>query len=172
MMTIKEIADKCGVSKTTVQRSIKDLNVSPYKFKNKYVFDDETADKIIRYILPNYEEVSICGENETDCTTPQQTNTKEKKIETTATETATNRTESQQLIEMLRKQLEEKDNYIKDLSAKLDTQMEINKLQSQNIAFLNKSLEERRTALEVSADIPKEEAKEEKKSFFQRLFGL
>lgn len=160
MMTIKEIADKCGVSKTTVQRSIKELGVSPYKFKNKYVFDDETSDKIIRYILPTYEDISICGDGATDCTTPQQNDTKDEKIESTAT----NRTESQQLIEMLRKQLEEKDNYIKDLSAKLDTQMEINKLQSQNIAFLNKSLEERRTALE--------NPKEEKKSFFQRLLGL
>jgi hypothetical protein len=168
MKTVKEIADKCGVSKTTVQRSIKELGISPYQHKNRYVFDDETADKIIEYIIPNFKEVSICGDNESDCNTAKQNDTKEKKIETTETENATNRTESQQLIEILRKQLEEKDNYIKDLSAKLDTQMEINKLQSQNIAFLNKSLEDRRKEDIETAETPKEESK----SFFQRLFGL
>lgn len=165
MMTIKEIAEKCGVSKTTVQRSIKELNVSAYQYKNRYVFDDETADKIVRYILPNYEEVAKCGEIETNQNESQQIAPKEEKTATIETETAPNRTESQQLIELLKKQLEEKDLYIKDLSAKLDTQMEINRLQSQNIAFLNKTLEEKRLPIE-------ETPKEEKKSFFQRLFNL
>lgn len=165
MMTIKEIAEKCGVSKTTVQRSIKELNVSAYQYKNRYVFDDETADKIVRYILPNYEEIANCGDFETNRNETKQIAPKEEKNATTATETAPNRTESQQLIELLKKQLEEKDLYIKDLSAKLDTQMEINRLQSQNIAFLNKTLEEKRLPIE-------ETPKEEKKSFFQRLFNL
>lgn len=163
-MTIKEIADKCGVSKTTVQRSIKELGVSAYKYKNKYVFDDETADKILRYILPNYNDVSICDDVATERTAPQQNEPKSEKIETTATENATNRTESQQLIEMLRNELAEKDSHIKELSAMLQNQIEINNLQTQNIAFLTKSLEEKRMQIEESP-------KEEKKSLFRRLFG-
>lgn len=179
MKTIREIAEIGDCSKTTVNRAIKDLNLKPKQFKNKYVFEDIEVNRILNYIHPTKENVKtetetqeIIAKPQQNEAKPQQTENEAKQSETSGAKTETtapNRTETQ-LIEFLQKQLEFKDSIISDLSQKLDKQLEINQFNAQHIAYLTKAIEDKK---EDSAEVVEDtQPKTEKKSFFSRLFGL
>lgn len=179
MKTIREIAEIGDCSKTTVNRAIKDLNLKPKQFKNKYVFEDIEVNRILNYIHPTKENVKtetetqeIIAKPQQNEAKPQQTENEAKQSETSGAKTETtapNRTETQ-LIEFLQKQLEFKDSIISDLSQKLDKQLEINQFNAQHIAYLTKAIEDKK---EDSAEVVEDtQPKTAKKSFFSRLFGL
>ena len=186
MKTIREIAEIGDCSKTTVNRAIKDLNLKPKQFKNKYVFEDIEVNRILNYIHPTKENVKTETETQEiiakpqqneakpqqNEAKPQQTENEAKQSETSGAKTETtapNRTETQ-LIEFLQKQLEFKDSIISDLSQKLDKQLEINQFNAKHIAYLTKAIEDKK---EDSAEVVEDtQPKTEKKSFFSRLFGL
>lgn len=123
MKTIREIAEIGDCSKTTVNRAIKDLNLKPKQFKNKYVFEDIEVNRILNYIHPTKENVKtetetqeIIAKPQQNEAKPQQTENEAKQSETSGAKTETtapNRTETQ-LIEFLQKQLEFKDSIISD----------------------------------------------------------
>ena len=165
--SIKEIADKCGVSKPTVQRGIKELNIQPFKYKNKYLYDEKSYIQIMQYIAPKIETPQPQNPNETECNKTQQN---EKKCNKTATENEENeKSETKRntaepgkdlLVEILQNQLEEKDKIINSL-------LQQNTLLTQTNAFLTDTLEKtRQTAL-----IEEKTEETTKKSFWKRLFG-
>lgn len=135
MKTIKEISLLCNVSKTTVNRVIKELNLEPTVYKNRHLFDDGQVSDIMKHI------------NETDRKPHQENETKKAFFDTeTKTtqqnepgqENATGKEESieLQMLHTLQEQLKFKDEQIKDLSEKLDKQIELNQFKSQQIAML------------------------------------
>lgn len=169
--SIKEIADRCGVSKPTVQRGIKELNIQPYKFKNKYLYDEVSTTKIIRYITPQIETPGTKQPNETECNKTQETAkkcnktaTENEEIEKDETKRKEMESEKDLIVELLKKQLEEKDKMI-------DKLLQQNTMLIQTNAFLSDSLEKTRETLLLADQEHKDPDEPQKKSFWKRIFG-
>ena len=105
MKTIKELAQMCGCSKTTINRFIRQLNITTMQDKNRLLVSDEDTKKLqqhIANIAPNVtqtapDEIKIAPKIETSIpenatqqveTAPNKTKTATK-IETNAPENAT-----------------------------------------------------------------------------------
>ena len=70
--TIKELADYCGTSKTSINRVIKELEIEPTVQGNKNIIDYEDADRIVLFCRGFG---LNCAENETNQTTANQNET-------------------------------------------------------------------------------------------------
>ena len=100
MKTIKELAQMCGCSKTTINRFIRQLNITTMQDKNRLLVSDEDTKKLqqhIANIASNVtqnapDEIKIAPKIETSITenAPQQVETAPNKTKT-ATKIATNR---------------------------------------------------------------------------------
>ena len=162
MKTIKELAQMCGCSKTTINRFIRQLNITTIQDKNRLLVSDEDTKKLQQHvgnIAPNAtqtapDEIKIAPKIETSITenAPQQA-----KNAPNRNKIAPNCTKTQQIetikaaanidivsiyyetIEILKKQLKQKDKQIQSLQ-------EENKLLIQSNAFALKQLEEKNEA--------------------------
>ena len=98
MKTIKELAQMCGCSKTTINRLIRQLNITTMQDKNRLLVSDEDTKKLKQHIVniaPNAiqnapDEIKIAPKIETSITenAPQQVETAPNKTKT-ATKIAT-----------------------------------------------------------------------------------
>ena len=68
--TIKELADYCGTSKTSINRVIKELEIEPTVQGNKNIIDYEDADRIVLFCRGFG---LNCAENETNQTNSSKT---------------------------------------------------------------------------------------------------
>ena len=162
MKTIKELAQMCGCSKTTINRFIRQLNITTMQDKNRLLVSDEDTKKLQQHvgnIAPNAtqtapDEIKIAPKIETSITenAPQQA-----KNAPNRNKIAPNCTKTQQIetikaaanidivaiycetIEILKEQLKQKDKQIQSLQ-------EENKLLIQANAFALKQLEEKNEA--------------------------
>lgn len=108
MKTIKELAQMCNCSKTTINRLIRQLNITTMQDKNRLLVSDEDAEKLQQYVVndvvnyaPNAtqtapNEIKIAPKIETSIpeNAPQQVETA-----TNKTKTATNKTKTATKIE-------------------------------------------------------------------------
>ena len=133
MKTIKEIADICNVSKTSINRAIAELNIEKTLSGNKNLISDTDADRIVS-LLRGFGKT--CAE----------INPNQNKTETESIQNETNKTESSSsvfpetsknddsFIEFLKEQIKVKDSQISQLQ-------EENRMLIQAQAFTIKQLE-------------------------------
>lgn len=125
-LTVKEVAEKIGVSKTAIQHKLSD------DFRKKYVIEDSIGNKkILKITFNGFEELK------------KQFKTKKKNEKDSDS--------NNDVIQILKDQLKEKDEQIEKLQILLS--------QSQQLQ------------LKQNEKIKKLELKTEKKSFWHRLFG-
>ena len=136
MKTIKEVAEMCGMSKTSVNRAIEELNIEKTLSGNKNLVSDKDADRIVSLLRgfgKDWEEVETnqnkstqnqnkSEENETETETPKNS---------VISETLKN---NEFLINFLMDQIKVKDNQISELQ-------EENRMLIQAQAFTVKQLE-------------------------------
>lgn len=180
MKSVKQIAEMLGVSKTTVQRAIKELDIKPFQYKNKHVFEDVETAKIINFINP----IPIQTDSEKTKIDDAEGNyssffgTKKSDNAPTDSDNATERNAAaasdSQLVDILLQQLEVKDKTIESL-------LEQNKMLSQTNAFLSKTIEDKnRIAIEqqennndingMAAVDKSTDVNIKKLNFFQKIF--
>lgn len=164
MKTIRECAEICNCSKTSITRLIKQLNIITVQDKNRLLVSDEDVEKLQQHvanIAPNETKTAPKIEtNETENATQPAKNapkcTKSKHIETKIATFSTNRNTTQnadiisiycETIEILKEQLKQKDKQIQNLQ-------EENKLLIQSNAFSLKQLEEKNKAEAVQKQEP------------------
>lgn len=170
MKTVKQIADICGMSKTSVNRAIKELNINTTLSGNKNLIDDKDADRIV-LLLRGFGLNEI--ENETNQTKDK---TKESETETNHDKSSDSvnsvlKKSDDKLINFLIEQIKVKDNQIQSLQ-------EENKMLIQAQAYTMKQIEElkkpetieTKEVIEVE-ESPAETKEEPKKGLFARLFG-
>lgn len=167
MKTIKELAQMCDCSKTTINRLIKQLNITTVQDKNRLLVSDEEAEKLQQHVVngvmnnaPNATQNAPNERKPLQKSQQMQQKTKHNKAENATnrnttqhieTENATfntnrNTTENADIIsiycetiEILKEQLKQKDKQIQSLQ-------EENKLLIQSSAFALKRLEEKSEA--------------------------
>ena len=170
--SVKEIADKCGVSKTTVQRGIKELNLQHFQYKNMYLYDEKSTALLMRHIAPKISTPGNENQNETDRNETEQTAKNQNKNDSETKENEKSgaerqRTESNDnlIIDILQKQLAEKDKII-------DSLLEQNNMLVKTNAFLTDTLEKtKQSALLTDKESVPIEEEPQRKSFWKRLFG-
>lgn len=193
--TVKDISELLGVSKPTVQRSIKALGITPIAIvKNKYrIYDREAAKAVILHINPDFELETKFFD------TPPQIETNRQNIETNRntteiyrqnTETNQNapkqQTESSELetiktmLAMLQQELEnknlelqKKDEKIQSLEDKLhDTykQIAVFAEKAQYITAADKTVQLMDKGNKENTVITVENNENKKPGFFRRLF--
>lgn len=149
MKTIKQIADELGVSKTAVRKKIENLGLQSGLQKNGNQFAiTEEQENLIKSAFLGKEDVETETKSQTETETKSQTETKTKSQTETETVSA--------LVSMLQRELEIKNEQIRELNARLaesqkllDQQQHLNAVSvSQN---QNKVLE-----LEAKTEEPKE----------------
>ena len=157
--TIKEIADIVGVSKTAIQKTIKEIQIDyDYINKNKQCYSIIKTIHIIKSIRPNFDVSELEAQTENSPTkteipptkTENQTDNFYKQTENSQTKTENSQTEREiealnRLIDIINKQLDEKDKQlaikdkqIEDLSNRLAEALELTKGQ-QYIAVADKA---------------------------------
>lgn len=155
--TIKEVAEECNISKTSVNRAIKELNIKTELTGNKKIVK---LNDVKRIVLKCCGRVLNCSETETEQNTAEQIETNQgssatNQTKTEQTETATEQTETaniqpdktaffdnsdfklnenENLISFLMEQIKEKDLQIANLQ-------EQNKLLIQSQAYTIKQIE-------------------------------
>lgn len=136
MKTIKEVAEMCGMSKTSVNRAIEELNIEKTLSGNKNLVSDKDADRIVLLLRGFGVEWE---ENETSQTKSTQNQNKSEENET-KNETSQNSgmfetlKNNEFLINFLMDQIKVKDNQISELQ-------EENRMLIQAQAFTVKQLE-------------------------------
>lgn len=136
MKTIKEVAEMCGMSKTSVNRAIEELNIEKTLSGNKNLVSDKDADRIVLLLRGFGMEWK---ENETNQNNSTQNQNKSEENET-ENETTKNSVISETLknneflINFLMDQIKVKDNQISELQ-------EENRMLIQAQAFTVKQLE-------------------------------
>jgi DNA-binding transcriptional MerR regulator len=158
MMTIKQIADICGISKTSVNRVIKELGIIPTMSGNKNMLSDQDADRIVLFLR------GFGLNSETIKPEPAQTETKSEQTETEHDISVDNRNSiseknSDQLVDFLMEQIKEKDKQIEKLQDE-------NKILMQAHAFALKQLEDKSQIEPKAKDIIQPEVELQKKKHF------
>lgn len=140
-ITVKEIADLLGVSKTTVQRAIKELELTPdLIIKNKHIYEKETAKEIIEFIDNSFDFTGVFNFD----TETKQNETEQNKHETKAETVGAIPPQTEEFrhditteyIETLKEQIKQKDLMIADL-------LEQNKVLTYSNARITKALEDK-----------------------------
>ena len=144
--TVKEIADILGVSKTTVQKAIKAAAIEFDKVeKNRQYYSFEKTKQIIVKVNKDFDlgtlQVGLEVEN-SPTKTENQTENSQILTENSPTESENSKTKTEnsptidKALEILEKQLDEKDSTIKDLQEKLAAAYSQISEQSKTIADL------------------------------------
>lgn len=119
MKTIKEVADICGMSKSSVSRVIKELNIQTEMFGNKNIVKDEDVKRIYK-VLRGYE-ANWCDDATAEAETPKADNNAskqpeaEKNEENSSIPVSSVLAEHSEIIKFLMEQLKERDLQIKQL---------------------------------------------------------
>jgi len=190
LKTIKELAAICKVSKTTIERTIKDLGINKQIHGNKYLVSESDSLRIC-YEITNDPELlqQIENRNTTNETEPEQfTSNATEPQQETATNQNTSIDPTQKLIEILESQLEVNKRTIESLQEQNKILAQTVALQSSQILDLNQKLigtkEEKRDPVNDIVDPDNnivysdpEPAQtivepQKKKGFWARLFGL
>ena len=161
--TIKELADYCGTSKTSINRVIKELEIEPTVQGNKNIIDYEDADRIVLFCRGFG---LNCAENKTSQTTANQNETnqtnssKTENVENTDFSSSSivfenSKNDNDFFVKFLMEQIKEKDRQIAMLQ-------EDNKLLIQSQSYVIKQLELLKQLPQTETETaPKEETKEE-----------
>lgn len=151
-ITVKEIAELLNVSKTTVQRAIKELELTPDIIsKNKHLYCPESAKEIIQFINFSFD---FSGVFDFDTKT-KQNETEQNKDETKTENIGVNPPQSEdfrhsittEYIETLKEQIKQKDLMIADL-------LEQNKMLVISNARITKALEDKSGEAEEVIETP------------------
>ena len=134
MKTIKQLADICGVSKTSINRAIDELQIEKTLSGNKNLISDTDADRIVSLLRGFGKTCSDFNPNQS------KTDTETQQTETTGFSSSSSafsvsEKNTSELIQFLYKQIEIKDKQIEDLN-------ETNKMLIQSNAYTLKQLEE------------------------------
>jgi len=198
--TVKQIADLLKVSKTTVQKYIKAAAIKyDYVEYNKQFYSYEKAKGIIKGIRENFDFSALDTENQVENSTTKTENQVENS--TTKTENSQEKTENSppktenstteqdttnRMLDMLQKEIEKKDQEIKDLREKLDKAYDriadmADKAQyitaaDKTALIMDKKQQQEEVEKPAAAGSDQVEATEqpqqkEKVGFFKRLFG-
>lgn len=167
MKTIREIADLCRMSKTSVNRAIKELNINTEMNGNKNYVSDEDADRIVLTLR------GFVPESEQNKTEPQQNNAKSNQNETPALSVPSASQNSNEKIieilskqiELLEKQLENKDNQIEHLQ---NENALLIQAQAYSIKLIENIERTKENDTEPEENVPKEEDKPRK--WYNKLF--
>ena len=172
--TVKEIADILGVSKTTVQKAIKAANIEFDKVeKNRQYYSFDKTKQIIVKVNKDFDlgtlQVGLEVENSP---TKIEIQTENSQILTenspTKSENSKTKTENsptiEKVLEILEKQLDEKDNTIKDLQEKLATAYSQISEQSKTIADLATKAQYITAADKTAQIMDKQQKQEEMKA--------
>lgn len=179
-MTIKELADLLNVTKPTITKAIKELDISPTLVSNRYVVNIEEIEKIIKVIRPtDHEELLKKAENIEK--TGEKTENIEK-IENANTEKTAKNTEKSEnqnaksenstndrLISMLEKALEDKENTIRQQQNTIDSLLKTNIALTSRVAMLEDKEKDQEPV--IIQDPQEPTAEEHKKHWWQRIFG-
>jgi excisionase family DNA binding protein len=169
--TVKEIADILGVSKTTVQKAIKAAAIEFDKVeKNRQYYSFEKTKQIIVKVNKDFDlgtlQVGLEVEN-SPTKTENQTENSQILTENSPTESENSKTQIEnsptieKALKILEKQLDEKDNTIKDLQEKLAAAYSQISEQSKTIADLATKAQYI-TAADKTAQIMDRQQKQEK----------
>ena len=169
--TVKEIADILGVSKTTVQKAIKAAAIEFDKVeKNRQYYSFEKTKQIIVKVNKDFDfgnlQVGLEVEN-SQTKTENQTENSQILTENSPTESENSKTQIEnsptieKALKILEKQLDEKDNTIKDLQEKLAAAYSQISEQSKTIADLATKAQYI-TAADKTAQIMDRQQKQEK----------
>lgn len=196
--TVKQIADLLKVSKTTVQKYIKAAAIKyDYVEYNKQFYSYEKAKGIIKGIRENFdfsaldtenqvENSTTKTENQTENSTTKAENSQEKtENSTTKTENSTTGQDTtSRMLDMLQKEIEKKDQEIKDLREKLDKAYDriadmADKAQYITAADKTALIMDKKQQQEAEPTAARSEQEgveqpqqpKEKKGFFKRLFN-
>lgn len=189
--TIKEISNIIGVSKTTIQKTIKENQIEyDYINKNKQCYSISKTISIIKSIRPNFNvseleeqiEISQTETENSQTKTENQTKNFQKLTENSQTETEISQTKTEnsqsereiealnRLIDIINKQLDEKDKQlaikdkqIEDLSNRLAEALELTKGQ-QYIAVADKAQGM------ITSNIVSDNDNQTNKGFWNKLF--
>ena len=166
--TIKDLAELLDVSKTTVSRAMKDIDVSyDYIEKNRQMFNYETAVNIISYINKNFDFSKIetpQQENHNTATKSQRKrNTSQQKPQQTAT--------TQQEIKEIAKSQQQIISILENTIKSLESQLSEKDRQINNLTQL--LFAEQVNNGKVIAELTQEHQQQEnkKKGLFSRLFS-
>ena len=139
MKTIKEIADLCGMSKTSVNRAIQELQIEKVLSGNKNLIADKDAERIVLLLRGFGLECSETETNQTKTETNQNISTQNNADDTETDKNSTKNKDhsentNENFVNFLMDQIKEKDKQISNLQ-------EDNKLLIQAQAYTLKKLE-------------------------------
>ena len=124
--SVKELADWCGVSKTTIQRTINELEIKFRRDKNRHLYSEEDCQLICRKLnrKPIETEPQTADETEQNKTTQNaknQTKTETKSNQNENDETKRNETEltKDEFIKYLKGEIEKKNEQIQNQSEEI-----------------------------------------------------
>lgn len=165
MKTIKETAKSCGVSKTTIERYIKEYNIKKVLDGNRYLIKEDDATLLKQLIKGATETQQDAQSSVASCEKVQRTETESEtsggacgeKSQHTETESAI----SQQYIDFLLKEIEIKNKTIDNLLNKNDELMKSNQFVIASLTDANRKVELLETELNEI---------ENNKGFFSKLF--
>lgn len=150
MLTIKQLADKLGVSKPTITRN-KPEHLEFEVIDGVNYINENMERQITEKVLQNKERYSSDTRNETD-----------------------DAPLVQQLLQenaFLRAQIEEKDALIKEQTKLLDQQQQLNLITGKRLNELETKEQNETEEQQRSETVTENTVSEEKKGFFSRIFG-
>jgi predicted RND superfamily exporter protein len=180
-MTIKELADLLEVSKPTVSKALDKLNIKPQKISNRFVIDSKDIEKIIKFICPKdcekYLEKTKKAESESaksekidnnysDNITNSANETEKSEKETAKTANDT----EQQLIQMLQKALEDKENTIRSQQLTIDTLLKTNTALTARMALLEEKSQQPQEPIIIEQAETARPQEEKKLHWWNKLF--
>ena len=171
MKTLRETAEMLNVSKSTVRRAVKELNIETMMRKNTYLISDDDVKRIEYFLRPQTASEQIKSIQTASDNAPQNKSEEIKENQTNsetrqnASETRQTASDVQMLINMLQNELDAKNKTIESL-------IEQNKLLTQTNAFLTKSIEDKKQDAEEISDVVDIPKAEEKKSLLKRIFNF
>jgi transcriptional antiterminator len=164
-MTIKEIAASLGVSKQTVTRTIKKLNIETKWVGNRAVIDSQDDIERITAAVQSLQSIQ-----KNDSNAPKYESNVAKNAKS-APENEPNET-NQQLINMLQKELENKEKMIQRQQDTIDNLIRTNTALTAKVTMLeDKSSQQQQNTIVVPEPETKETKQEGRKHWWQRLFN-
>ena len=165
--TVKEIADILGVSKTTVQKAIKAAGIEFDKVeKNRQYYSFEKTKKIIIKVNKDFYLGALQSDFDVENSpTKTENQTENSPIESENSKTKTENSPTiEKALEILEKQLDEKDSTIKDLQEKLAAAYSQISEQSKTIADLATKAQYITAAAKTAQIMDKQQKQEEIKA--------